>query len=128
MSKGTADLHPTLAGATITLRPLRADDLEPLHAAASDPLIWAQHPDPARHLRPVFEKNFFAGALAGGLSGAIASASNPVSYTHLDVYKRHPLIWAQHPDPARHLRPVFEKNFFAGALAGCCLLYTSRCV
>ncbi len=78
MSEQAADLHPLLAGETITLRPLRADDLEALHAAAADPLIWAQHPDPARHLRPVFEKNFFAGALAGGAYAVVENASGRI--------------------------------------------------
>ena len=33
--------------------------------AASDPLIWEQHPEPLRYQRQVFER-FFAGALASG--------------------------------------------------------------
>lgn len=78
MSEQAADLHPLLAGETITLRPLRADDLAALHAAAADPLIWAQHPDPVRHLRPVFEKNFFAGALAGGAYTVVENASGRI--------------------------------------------------
>jgi RimJ/RimL family protein N-acetyltransferase len=42
------DLQPTLAGTLITLRPLMAADFDELFAAASDPLVWAQHPDPRR--------------------------------------------------------------------------------
>jgi N-acetyltransferase len=42
------DLQPTLSGNLITLRPLVAQDFRELFAAASDPLLWAQHPDPAR--------------------------------------------------------------------------------
>ena len=56
------DLQPTLAGADITLRPLAACDLDELFTAASDPRIWAQHPDPARATREGF-KLFFDGAL-----------------------------------------------------------------
>jgi len=56
------DLQPTLAGATLSLRPLRPADFEALYAVAADPLIWAQHPDPLRYQRPVFER-FFAEAL-----------------------------------------------------------------
>jgi len=59
------DLQPTLIGPTISLRPLRADEFEPLYAAAADPLVWEQHPEPLRYQRPVFE-GFFAGALASG--------------------------------------------------------------
>jgi RimJ/RimL family protein N-acetyltransferase len=42
------DLQPTLIGEHITLRPLTAQDFDELFAVASDPLLWAQHPDPAR--------------------------------------------------------------------------------
>ncbi len=59
------DWQPTLRGNGITLRPLRADDLAALHAAASDPAIWAQHPEPDRHEPAPFAR-FFAGALASG--------------------------------------------------------------
>ena len=67
------DLQPTLIGETISLRPLHADDFEPLYAAASDPLIWEQHPEPLRYHRPVFA-GFFAGALASG--GALVATDN----------------------------------------------------
>ena len=60
------DSRPTLVGATLTLRPLVEEDFEPLHAAASDPLIWEQHPQPTRWQRDVFRSNFFEGALASG--------------------------------------------------------------
>ena len=60
------DFQPTLAGETISLRPLKAEDFEALYAAASDPLIWEQHPEPTRYQRQVFERGFFAGALASG--------------------------------------------------------------
>jgi RimJ/RimL family protein N-acetyltransferase len=59
------DLQPTLVGETIFLRPLKTADFELLYAAASDPLIWEQHPEPLRYQRKVFE-GFFAGAMASG--------------------------------------------------------------
>lgn len=58
------DFQPTLIGDLITLRPLTADDFEALYAAASDPLIWEQHPDPTRYRREVFRNGFFASAIA----------------------------------------------------------------
>ncbi|WP_336511600.1 hypothetical protein [Candidatus Accumulibacter phosphatis] len=58
-------LQPTLIGETIFLRPLQAGDFEPLYAAASDPAIWEQHPEPLRYQRAVFA-GFFASALASG--------------------------------------------------------------
>jgi N-acetyltransferase len=60
------DLQPLLCGDTLVLRPLLASDLNALGDAASDPLIWEQHPSPLRYQRHVFEKEFFAGALASG--------------------------------------------------------------
>lgn len=63
------DLQPTLRGDLLELRPLRVDDFDALYAAASDPLIWAQHPERDRYKRDVFE-NFFKGAIASG--GAFA--------------------------------------------------------
>ena len=76
------DWQPTLDGAKVTLRPMTHDDLDALHAAASDPLIWAQHSVRDRHERAVFER-YFAGAMScgGGLvavhraSGRIIGAS-----------------------------------------------------
>ena len=59
----TFNLQPTLSGPTLELRPLRADDFEALFAAASDPLIWEQHPDNLRYRRDVFQKNYFETAL-----------------------------------------------------------------
>jgi RimJ/RimL family protein N-acetyltransferase len=60
------DLQPTLEGQTLLLRPLRNTDFEALHAAASDPLIWQQHPSPDRYQLPVFEKFFKDGLASGG--------------------------------------------------------------
>lgn len=59
------DAQPTLAGALVTLRPLRADDADALYAVARDPLIWDQHPESDRYTPAVFGR-FFAEALASG--------------------------------------------------------------
>lgn len=56
------DLQPTLTGAHLTLRPLAAQDFADLFTVASDPLLWAQHPDPRRGTREGFPA-FFEGAL-----------------------------------------------------------------
>jgi len=50
------ELQPTLTGTLLELRPLRPDDFEALYRAASDPLIWEQHPEPTRHQREVFQR------------------------------------------------------------------------
>src|SRR5213593_2135831 len=38
------DYQPSLSGGLLQLRPLHRDDFAALHAAASDPRIWEQHP------------------------------------------------------------------------------------
>jgi N-acetyltransferase len=59
------DRQPTLVGPTLAARPLHADDLDSLHAVASDPLVWEQHPNHDRWRREVFTP-FFADTLASG--------------------------------------------------------------
>ena len=56
------DLQPRLTGNLIELRPLTRQDFEPLFAAASDSLIWEQHPENDRYTREVFQ-NYFDGAM-----------------------------------------------------------------
>lgn len=60
------DFQPTLVGETISLLPLKPEDLDALHAAASDPWIWEQHPESTRYRRQVFEDGYFAGAVDSG--------------------------------------------------------------
>ena len=63
------EFQPTFLGQFIEVRPLRHHDFDELFRAASDPLIWEQHPEPTRYQRDVFE-NFFRGAIDSG--GAFA--------------------------------------------------------
>lgn len=72
------DLQPTLEGPTLTLRPLRADDFEALYAAASDPLIWLQNPQPTRYQRDVFRKVFDSGIESGGAFVVIERATGNI--------------------------------------------------
>jgi len=67
--------QPTLHGSIVTLRPIEAADLDGLHAAAADPLIWEQHSECNRHERPIFER-FFKGALECGGGLAIIECSS----------------------------------------------------
>lgn len=86
------DPQPTLAGARLSLRPLRPEDFEALYAAASDPLIWEQHPQHDRWQRPVFEQ-FFQSALdshgalvaVDAASGALVGSSR---YYEIDAARR----------------------------------------
>jgi RimJ/RimL family protein N-acetyltransferase len=59
------DLQPTLVGATVELRPLRAEDFDALAAAGSDPLIWEQHPE-ADRWTPARFRAYFDDQLASG--------------------------------------------------------------
>ena len=59
------DSQPVLKGALLELRPLRADDFDALYEAASDPLIWEQHPQRDRWKPEVF-RGYFADQLASG--------------------------------------------------------------
>jgi len=62
MTEAVFDLQPTLTGELLELRPLQPEDFEVLFAAASDPLIWEQHPESDRYKREVFQK-YFDGAI-----------------------------------------------------------------
>lgn len=69
------DRQPFLSGTLVRLRPLIVDDLPGLELAASDPLIWAQHPDRQRHNSVAFRR-FFDDALSSGGALAIEDRSN----------------------------------------------------
>ena len=59
------ELQPVLTGELLELRPLRPEDFPDLYAAASDPLVWEQHPQSDRYREDVF-REFFRGALESG--------------------------------------------------------------
>lgn len=60
------NLQPNhLSNHLIRLEPLQPSHFNELYSAASDPLIWEQHPNPNRYQKEVFE-SFFEGALASG--------------------------------------------------------------
>ncbi|MEZ0163184.1 GNAT family N-acetyltransferase [Kineococcus sp. LSe6-4] len=59
------DRQPVLVSDLVRLRPLRADDAEPLRRIAADPLLWEQHPAKDRTQEPVF-RAWFQDALGSG--------------------------------------------------------------
>ena len=61
----TLDRQPVLEGRLLLVRPLVAEDFEPLFAVSSDPAIWEQHPSKDRTQLPVFQQ-WFDDALACG--------------------------------------------------------------
>lgn len=52
------NIQPTLKSDLLELRPLKPDDFDNLLRAASDPLIWEQHPQSDRWKPEVFKKHF----------------------------------------------------------------------
>jgi RimJ/RimL family protein N-acetyltransferase len=79
------DLQPTLEGAYLTLRPLIAADFEDLFAAARDPLVWAQHPDPDRATRAGFQ-TLFEGALQSKSCLVAMQAARAIGWSRYHNY------------------------------------------
>jgi RimJ/RimL family protein N-acetyltransferase len=59
------DFQPTFKNDAVTATPLAPSDFGILYNAASDPLIWQQHPNKYRYQRQEF-KNYFKGAIESG--------------------------------------------------------------
>lgn len=62
MSQAPFNIQPTLETSQVIMAPLQEQDFEALYTVASDPEIWAQHPNKDRWQKPVF-KTFFEGAI-----------------------------------------------------------------
>jgi len=78
MKRHHFELQPTLTGELLELRPLQPNDFEELFAAASDPLIWEQHPESDRHEKEVFQRYFDSGLESGGALVIIERASGRI--------------------------------------------------
>lgn len=65
MKDNLIDTQPWLRNNLVTARPLLQADFEVLYQAASDPLIWEQHPNKNRWQLKEFE-NYFTGAMQSG--------------------------------------------------------------
>ncbi|MCM2305667.1 MAG: GNAT family N-acetyltransferase [Elusimicrobia bacterium] len=72
------ELQPVLEGPRLRLRPLKAADFDALYAAASDPLIWEQHPAPNRHERRVFEEFFDRALKSRGALAVVDKTTNVI--------------------------------------------------
>jgi RimJ/RimL family protein N-acetyltransferase len=73
-----SDLQPTLKGALIEIRPLRQEDFDALFQAASDPLIWEQHPESDRYKREVFQRFFDSAIESKGAFAVIERKSGRI--------------------------------------------------
>ena len=72
------DLQPTLKGPLLELRPLAREDFDGLFQAASDPLIWEQHPERDRHESAVFRRYFDGAIESQGAFAVIERASGRI--------------------------------------------------
>lgn len=72
------DAQPRLIGQHLSVRPLGRTDFEALYAAAADPLVWEQHPEPLRWQRAVFSRLFDRLLASGGALVVIDNASQAV--------------------------------------------------
>jgi len=59
------DFQPLLSNELVKARPLMQSDFDDLYRAASDPLIWEQHPNKNRYQLNDF-KNYFKGGIESG--------------------------------------------------------------
>lgn len=84
-------IQPVLENDTVLLLPLEENDFEALYEAASDEMIWIQHPNKDRWKKEVFQL-FFEGALKSKgafkiidkKSGSIAGSSRFYDYNESD--------------------------------------------
>ncbi len=74
----TFDWQPRLQGRLLHLRPVTAEDREPLFAVACDPQVWALHPASDRYQEPVFSAYFEDGLASGGALVAQDAATGSV--------------------------------------------------
>lgn len=65
LKQTTIPFQPFLTNELIIAEPLLSTDFERLYTAASDPLIWEQHPNKNRWQLQAFE-NYFDGAMESG--------------------------------------------------------------
>jgi N-acetyltransferase len=72
------ELQPHLVGDLLEVRPLQAEDWEPLFAVASDPLIWEQHPASDRYQERVFREFFREALETGGAFVVIDRKTNKI--------------------------------------------------
>jgi RimJ/RimL family protein N-acetyltransferase len=70
--------QPRLQGERLHLRPVTAEDREPLYAVACDPEVWALHPASDRWQEDVFRAYFEDGLGSGGALVAIDQATGAV--------------------------------------------------
>lgn len=81
--------QPRLENELVLLRPLEHSDYEELYQAASDPLIWEQHPAYNRHEREEFN-SFFEESIASGKSFVVIDKKTNKIIGSTRYYDYHP--------------------------------------
>lgn len=91
MSTLRFDIPRRLLGDLLDLRPLKDSDFEELYQAASDPLIWEQHPVSTRHERDAF-KSYFESAMMsrGALAVRLRATGEIIGSSRYYEFKREP--------------------------------------
>lgn len=84
------DRQPRLAHPALSLSPATADDWPALHAAASDPAIWAGHPAHDRWQEPVFRAFVDDGLASGGMLVARDPAGTVIGASRFDFGRCQP--------------------------------------
>ncbi|CAN5392555.1 GNAT family protein [soil metagenome] len=74
MQNPAINVQPFLQNGMVTARPLLQADFEDLYQAASDPLIWEQHPNKYRWQLKDFQ-NYFIGAMQSGGALLVSDAA-----------------------------------------------------
>lgn len=84
-------MQPHLRGPTLELRPIAEGDHDAVYAAAKDPFIWEQHPDPLRWREDRF-REWWRGAMEGralvvieGATGRIVGSTRFLAYAGDEV-------------------------------------------
>src|SRR5438309_4288306 len=90
-TKASFEPQPRLQGKLLELRPLTREDFDAVFAAASDPLIWEQHPENDRWKPDVFQKYFDSAMESGGAFAVIERKTGKIigssRYTYYDAAK-----------------------------------------
>jgi RimJ/RimL family protein N-acetyltransferase len=72
------NLQTIIQNETIMLQPLAERHFEELYAAANDPLVWEQHPNPLRYQRDVFATYFDGAMQSKGAYAIINKQTNKI--------------------------------------------------
>ncbi len=86
------NIQQPLSNEYVKMLPLKESDFDALYLAASDPNVWAQHPNPNRYQKADFEKYFEGAVLSKGAYTVYDAITNDVigctRFYDLDMEKK----------------------------------------